>query len=174
DLASYLMYPAVFKDYARYRRDYGDLAILPTPAFFYGLKEGEETSVDLERGKTLIIRYITTTAEAGADGKRRVIFELNGQSRAVVVAEHGAAQVTARPKADPTDSGQVAAPMPGMVGSVAAVVGRHVEVGDALLTIEAMKMETTLTAAVAGSVKEVLVVPGARVEAKDLLVRIAA
>ncbi|MDN5873956.1 MAG: pyruvate carboxylase subunit B, partial [Sinobacteraceae bacterium] len=173
DLASYLMYPQVFKDYARYRIDYGDLAIVPTPAFFYGLAEGDEISVDLERGKTLVIRYLTTTG-TNDKGQRRVFFELNGQSRAVVVAEQGAEGTEARRKADPTDPGQVAAPMPGMVGSVGAAEGRHVEAGDALLTIEAMKMETTLSAPLAGTVREVLVAPGARIEAKDLLVRIEA
>ncbi|TAM13025.1 MAG: pyruvate carboxylase [Nevskiaceae bacterium] len=174
DLASYLMYPAVFKDYARHRREYGDLAIVPTPAFFYGLKESDEIAVDLERGKTLVIRYLTTTREPNDKGQRRVFFELNGQSRAIVVTEQGAEGATARPKADPTNAGQVAAPMPGMVGSVAVEAGRHVEAGDALLTVEAMKMETTISAPCAGTVREVLVAPGARVEAKDLLVRIEA
>lgn len=174
DLASYLMYPAVFKDYAHHRRDYGDLAIVPTPAFFYGLKEGGEINVDLERGKTLVIRYVTTTRESNDKGQRRVFFELNGQSRAIVVTERGAEGAAARPKADPTDAGQVAAPMPGMVGSVAVEVGRHVEAGDALLTIEAMKMETTISAPCVGTVREVFVAPGVRIEAKDLLVRIEA
>lgn len=172
DLASFLMYPKVFRDYAQRRQRFGDLSILPSAPFFYGLKEREEITVDLQRGKTLIIRYLTTT-EANDQGQRRVFFELNGQPRAVIITERGhAGAQTASRKADPAKPGDVAAPMPGMVGSVAVKVGQHVAAGDALLTIEAMKMETTLTAPLAGKVAEVVVAAGTRIEAKDLLVAI--
>ncbi|MGH8258279.1 MAG: pyruvate carboxylase, partial [Steroidobacteraceae bacterium] len=80
DLASYLMYPRVWKDYVQDRQRYGDVSILPTPVFFYGLHPGEEVSLDLERGKTLIVRYVTTS-EPHEDGTRTVFFELNGQPR---------------------------------------------------------------------------------------------
>src|SRR6185295_13289121 len=92
--ASYLMYPKVFLDYARDRAAFGDCAILPTPVFFYGMEPGEEVSVDIERGKTLIVRFIAVS-EARDDGTRQVFFELNGQPRSIVVQDRS--QVAKRP-----------------------------------------------------------------------------
>ncbi len=170
DLASYLMYPRVWLDYARERALYGDPAILPTPVFFYGMEPGQEISVDLERGKTLIVRYLAAS-EPHEDGTRTVFFELNGQPRSVRVADRG--QVAKRPparKAEPGNLGHVGAPMPGTVVSVAAVVGAKVSRGDLLVSLEAMKMETAVRAEAAGEVIEMLVRPGQAVDVKDLLV----
>ena len=170
DLATSLLYPRVFGDYARERLLYGDPAILPTCVFFYGMEPGQEITVDLERGKTLIVRYLATS-EAHEDGTRTVFFELNGQPRSVRIPDHR--QVAARPparKAEPGNPQQVGAPMPGSVATVTAVAGARVARGDTLLTLEAMKMETAVRADVAGEIAEVLVRPGQAVEAKDLLV----
>ncbi len=170
DLASYLMYPRVWLDYARERALYGDPAILPTPVFFYGMEPGQEISIDLERGKTLIVRYLAAS-EPHEDGTRTVFFELNGQPRSVRVPDHG--QVAKRPparKAAAGNPGEVGAPMPGTVVSVAARVGARVARGDALLSLEAMKMETAVRAEAGGEVVEVLVRPGQAVDVKDLLV----
>ena len=169
DLASYLMYPKVWLEYARERALYGDPAILPTPVFFYGMEPGQEISVDLERGKTLIVRYLATS-EPHEDGTRTVFFELNGQPRSVRVPDRS--QVALRPpprKIDPDDAAQVGAPMPGIIASVAVKPGVQVARGDLLLSLEAMKMETAVRAARAGTVAEVLVRPGQSVEARDLL-----
>ncbi len=169
DLASYLMYPKVFLDYAAARADYGDLSTLPTSAFFYGLEPGQEISVDLERGKTLIVRYVTTS-DPHEDGTRSVFFELNGQPRPVRVADR--TQVARRPaprKVEPGNAGHVGAPMPGTVGTVMVHAGQKLARGDALLTLEAMKMESTVRAERDGSVREVLVKPGQQVDTKDLL-----
>ncbi len=170
DLASYLMYPKVWTDYARERALYGDPAILPTPVFFYGMEPGQEISVDLERGKTLIVRYLASS-EPHEDGTRTVFFELNGQPRSVRVADKS--QVALRPpppKVDPANPRHVGAPMPGVVGSVAVQPGAKVARGDLLLTLEAMKMETAVRATLDGEVAEVLARPAQAVEAKDLLV----
>jgi pyruvate carboxylase len=170
DLASYLMYPRVWQDYARERQQYGDLGLLPTPVFFYGMQPGDEISVDLERGKTLIVRYVATS-EAHEDGTRTVFFELNGQPRSVRVRD--LAQVAQRPPArqiEPGNPRHVGAPMPGTVTTVAAKVGARVVRGAALVTLEAMKMETAVRAESDGEVAEVLVKPGAAVDLKDLLV----
>jgi pyruvate carboxylase len=170
DLASYLMYPRVFGDYARERQLYGDPGILPTPVFFYGMEPGQEITVDLERGKTLIVRYVAVS-EPHEDGTRTVFFELNGQPRSVRVPDRN--QVASRPPPRKAESGNphhVGAPMPGVVTTVKATAGAHVARGDALLTLEAMKMETAVRAEVAGEVVEVLTRPGQAVEAKDLLV----
>ena len=169
DLASYLMYPRVWLEYARERVQYGDPSILPTPVFFYGMQPGEEISVDLERGKTLIVRYVATS-EPHEDGTRTVFFELNGQPRSVRVPDR--TRVAARPpraKVEPGNPRHVGAPMPGAVTTVAAAVGAKVARGDVLLTLEAMKMETAVRAESDGEVLEVLVKPGAAVDLKDLL-----
>lgn len=174
ELASYLMYPKVFTDYALHHRHYGDVSMLPTDVFFYGMQPGQEIAVDLERGKSLVVRFLAI-ADADEDGERKVFFELNGQPRTVRVADKTAAPVrVARPKAEPGNADHVAAPMPGLVVSVAIHAGQAVEKGDLLVAIEAMKMETAVRADRAGTVQSVAVTPGTQVEAKDLLVVMAA
>jgi pyruvate carboxylase len=171
--ASYLMYPKVFLDYARDRAAFGDCAILPTPVFFYGMDPGEEVSVDIERGKTLIVRFVAVS-EVRDDGTRQVFFELNGQPRSIVVADRS--QVAKRPPQRKVEAGNakhVGAPMPGTVATVKAMVGQKIARGDLLLTMEAMKMETSVRAEADGTVAEVLAKPGMQVDAKDLLVVLA-
>ena len=125
---------------------YGDPTDLPTPVFFYGMEPGQEISVDLERGKTLIVRYLASS-EPHEDGTRTVFFELNGQPRSVRVADRTQVLEHAPPrKAESGNAGHVGAPMPGVVASVAAAVGARVERGQLLLTLEAMKMETAVRA----------------------------
>jgi pyruvate carboxylase len=170
DLASYLMYPRVWLDYARERLQYGDPSILPTPVFFYGMQPGDEISADLERGKTLIVRYVATS-EPHEDGTRTVFFELNGQPRSVRVPDRS--RIAERPparKVEPGNARHVGAPMPGTVTTVAAMAGAKVVRGDQLLTLEAMKMETAVRAESDGEVAEVLVKAGDAVDLKDLLV----
>ena len=170
DLASYLMYPRVWQDYARERLQYGDLSLLPTPVFFYGMQAGEEISVDLERGKTLIVRYVASSAPH-EDGTRTVFFELNGQPRSVRVRDLSqAAQRPPRARVEPGNPRHVGAPMPGTVATVATRAGAQVARGDVLLTLEAMKMETAVRAEREGEVAEVLVKPGEAVDLKDLLI----
>ena len=170
ELASYLMYPKVFAEYAKHRGHFGNVSVLPTRNFFYGMEVGEELSIELERGKTLIIRLVAVSAPHD-DGTRTVFFELNGQPRSVRITEHG--KVPARPrtrKADIADSKQVGAPMPGKVVTVAVASGQKVSRGETLVTLEAMKMEALVRADQDGEIAEVLVRAGAMVDAKDLLV----
>jgi pyruvate carboxylase len=170
ELASYLMYPKVFVDYAADRAAFGDVSTLPTSVFFYGMQAGQEIHIDLERGKTLIVRYVTTS-DAHEDGTRTVFFELNGQPRPIRVADRS--QVAKRPpqrKVEPGNQKQVGAPMPGTIATVPVHVGQKLARGDVLLTLEAMKMETTVRAEQDGTVKEILARPGLQVDAKDLLV----
>ena len=169
ELASYLMYPKVFVDYAEARRAYGDLSVVPTPAFFYGLDSDDELSIDIERGKTLIIRLLTV-GDPDARGNRRVFFELNGQPRSVTVPDRSlAASAAVHRKAERGNRSHVAAPMPGLVANVAVAAGGKVEAGDLLLTIEAMKMETAIHADRAATVGEIVVPAGTRVDSNDLL-----
>ncbi len=170
-LASYLMYPKVFTDFARAADHYGPVSVLPTPVFFYGLPAGEEIPVELEKGKTLIVRN-QAVGDTDEDGNVRVFFELNGQPRMAKVPDraHGAGGKTARRKAEEGNPNHVAAPMPGVVSTLAVHTGQAVKAGDVLLSIEAMKMETALHAERDGTIAEVLVAAGAQIDAKDLLV----
>jgi pyruvate carboxylase len=171
--ASYLMYPQVYVDYDADRRRFGDMANLPTMAFFYGMEPGQEISIDLERGKSLIVRYVTRS-EPHEDGTRTVFFELNGQPREVRVADRSATPT--RPPQRKIEAGNarhIGAPMPGTVATVAVVVGQKVARGDVVVTLEAMKMQTAVRAEVAGEVREVLVQVSSQVDAKDLLVVLA-
>jgi pyruvate carboxylase len=172
DVISYLLYPKVFLEFAAAQAKYSDLSVLPTPAFFYGMEKGEEVSIEIEPGKTLIVKFLTV-GEPQPDGKRVVYFELNGQPREVLITDRSldAGAVKGRPKADAGNAKHVAAPMPGAVVAVAVAVGEEVAAGQKLLALEAMKMETTLYAERPGKVAEVLVRPGAQVEGGDLLIR---
>jgi pyruvate carboxylase len=173
ELASYLMYPKVFTDFAEHRRTYGDVSVLPSSAFFYGVDTEEELAIDIERGRTLIIRFLAV-GEPDPEGQRTVFFELNGQPRQVKVTDRSLASV-ARPrrKAEAGNADHVAAPMPGMVTGLTVVAGQGVEAGDRLLSIEAMKMETAIFAERAGVVDEIIVHAGTQVEAQDLLLVLA-
>jgi len=172
ELASYLMYPKVFADYAEHHRHYGDVAQLPTPVFFYGLGEREEMAVSIDPGKTLLVR-LAGRADTDAEGMVKLFFELNGQPRHVKVAKLGAtATVAPRTKAEPGNANQVAAPMPGMVATVAVKNGQTVSKGSPLLSIEAMKMETVIAAERDATVLKVHVAPGDKVDAKDLLLEL--
>ncbi|MFN7932843.1 MAG: pyruvate carboxylase [Bryobacteraceae bacterium] len=169
DLMSYLMYPDVYTKFAKNRQNYGDVEVLPTPQFFYGMEKGSEMAVELEAGKILIIKFLAVS-EPHPDGSRTVFFELNGQPREVNVRDK-TLQVTsaAREKADPTKEGHVGAPIPGVISSVAVEPGQKVEKGERVLVMDAMKMQTTVYAPVAGTVKKLTVTVGQSVEPKDLL-----
>jgi pyruvate carboxylase len=171
EVVTQLLYPRVFPEYAAVEATYSDLSVLPTPVFFYGMEPGEEVSIDIERGKTLIVKFLTV-GDPHEDGSRTVFFELNGQPRETVVMDKSlAGRVAGRSKARPGNPLDVGAPMPGLVVRVLAAVGEEVAAAQKLFTLEAMKMETTLTAEKAGRVAEVLVQPGTQVEAGDLLLR---
>jgi pyruvate carboxylase len=170
DLCSYLMYPKVYLDYMGKRRDFGPVRVVPTPTFFYGMEPGEEILVDLRPGVTLVIR-LQAISEPNENGEVKLFYELNGQPRTIRIedkrfsAEHARAE-----QADPANPNHLAAPMPGMVGSVAVVAGQKVHAGDMLLTLEAMKMETALHAERDGVIERVVAPAGTQVDAKDLLV----
>jgi len=173
DVVSYLMYPQVFEQLTEHQRQYADVSVLPTPVFLYGMIPGEEIAVDIEMGKTLIIKFLTV-GEAHPDGTRSVFFDLNGQPRAVTVVDHSLQSVEAeRSKADPKNSKQIGAMFPGVVVIVAVKPGDQVVAGQKLVTLEAMKMEATISAEANGEVAQVHVVAGTQVETGDLLVTMA-
>jgi pyruvate carboxylase len=172
ELYSYLMYPQVFLDFAKFQKDYGDVSVLPTPAFFYGLTPKEEIRFDLEPGKTLFIS-LANVSEPDEEGRRLVSFELNGLPRGTTVADKSRAPKTKpKEKADPADPYQIGAPIPGMVTAISVSVGSKVSPGDKLATLEAMKMLTTINATVEGVVESVAAKVGETVESKDLVLRL--
>ncbi len=171
DLYSHLMYPEVFAEYAKFAREYGNVSVLPTPAFFYGLKLDEEIAVDIEQGKTLFLKLINIGAP-DKDGRRTLTFELNGVPRQTNIVDKAlGGKPKQRVKADPADALQIGAPIPGMITALNTTVGSRVKEGDKLVTLEAMKMQTTLYAPQDGVVTEILISVGDSVEGKDLLVR---
>jgi len=169
EVVSYLLYPRVFEDFATHVVRFTDTSVLPTPVFFYGVKEGEEFAVEIERGKTLIIKFLTV-GEPNLEGRRTVFFELNGYPRDVIIEDKSLESLAAKhEKADPNDDSQVGSSMPGMVVSVVVAKGDHVAKGQKLLVLEAMKMETTIYAERDGVVEQVLVTAGHQVASGDLL-----
>ena len=174
DLYSHLMYPGVFADFAKFQREFSDVSAIPTPAFFYGLKPGEEISVSIETGKVLFIKLINVGAPDN-EGRRVISYELNGMPREAVVQDKSVAPKTkSRVKADAADPLQLGAPIPGMITALAVSVGSKVAKGDKLVTLEAMKMQTTIYAQQDGVVAELLVAVGDSAEAGDLLVKLRA
>jgi pyruvate carboxylase len=172
DLYSYLMYPQVFCDYAKHLKEFSDVSALPTPAFFFGLKIGDEVSVDIEEGKTLFIKLVNVSAP-DKDARRTVTYELNGMTReASILDKNVAPKARPRPKADLTDPLQVGAPIPGLIVTIAVGVGQKVAKGDKLMMMEAMKMQTTVYAPADGVVEALPVAVGDTVESKDLLVKL--
>jgi len=167
---SSIMYPQVTSDYLEHKKNYGDTYLLPTPVFLYGLKLDEEIVIHIEKGKTLYIMLLSIS-EPGIDGYRTVFFELNGHLRDVRVRDKSLGIVEKENiKADPENLHHLGSPIPGRVVQVMHNPGDAVKEGDTLLVLEAMKMETSVTAPRDTNIGNILVKPGDTVEAADLLV----
>ncbi|MEB3749421.1 pyruvate carboxylase [Geobacillus icigianus] len=173
DAIAYALYPKVFLEYAETVEKYGDISVLDTPTFLYGMRLGEEIEVEIERGKTLIVKLVSI-GQPQADGTRVVYFELNGQPREVIIRDESIkAAVAERIKADRTNPNHIAATMPGTVVKVLVEKGEKVDKGDHLMVTEAMKMETTVQAPFAGVVKDIYVKSGDAIQAGDLLIELS-
>ena len=169
---SYVLYPKVFEEFVAHQEDCSDVSVLPTPVFFYGQETGQEFTVEIERGKTLIIKFLAI-GDPHPDGRRTVFFELNGQPRSINIRDRSLeVKESQRAKADRNNPMHLGAPMPGVVVTVSAKLGEKVSSGQRLLTLQAMKMETTLYAERDGKVAELLVQPGSQVDTNDLLLRL--
>jgi pyruvate carboxylase len=169
DVVSYALYPKVMREYMEHRALHGDTSVLPTPTFFYGLRVGEEAWIDIEPGKTLIVKLLSI-GDIEPDGARVLTFEINGQSRQMRVADD-AAKVSGPKRRRATEKpGEIGAPMPGRVIDLVTKVGEQVKAGQKLLVTEAMKLETVIKAPVDGVVREIVAGAGESVEAGDLLV----
>ena len=141
DIASYVMYPKVFEDYRNFTDKYGDLSVLPTKYFLNAPEINEEFTVELEKGKVLILKLLAVGPLSDQTGQREVFYEMNGEVRQVTVDDNKAAvENTSRPKADPGDSSQVGAPMSGVVVEVRVKNDGEVNKGDPIAVLSAMKM----------------------------------
>ena len=170
DVISYALYPRVLDDFFSFQSRCGDVSLLPTPVYFYGLDMGQEVWIELEPGKSLLVS-LEARSEPDEDGNVTVYFLLNGQSRQVVVPDRSLRKEgEQRRRADAARPGDVGAPMPGRVIGLHVKEGQTVQAGEPLLTLEAMKMETIVRAPLAGVVRELCVDVKAQVKGQDLLV----
>ena len=171
-LISYAMYPKVMEDFMAHRREYGYIMRMGSHVFFNGLAVGETNQINIEDGKTLVIKYLGL-GDRNEDGTRTVQFELNGSRREVSVPDPQAPDTAKKvTMADPADKGQIGASIPGMVSKVSVKVGETVAENQVLAIIEAMKMETSVTARKDGVVEELFIEPGHAVKAGELLMTI--
>ena len=172
DFLSYTLYPKVFEQAHENYKTYGNIALVPTENFFYGMKLGEEILIELEPGKTVIIKLLSIGIPNN-EGKRTVFFKVNGENRFVDILDTSLnLKLEVNTKADAADTNQIGAPLQGSLYKVMVKKGQDVKENDPLFIIEAMKMETTVTAFKAGKVKSVTLKEGAMVKQDDLIVTI--
>ena len=172
EIVTYLLYPKVYKAYALHDKQYGDVSCIPTPFFFFGTVQNEEFTVVIEAGKSLIVKFLTVDG-GNANGYRTVFYELNGQPRdASVLDKSLGEEVGGRTKADPDNLKHIGSTMPGMVVTVSVKAGDKITKGQKLITLEAMKMETTINAELNATIAKVHVSPGLQVETGDLMVEL--
>ena len=173
DLLSSLLYPKVFDQYWQFGQEFGDVSVVPTRLFFYGLDPGEESIIDIARGKSIIVKF-RSVGVANDEGLRTVFFSLNGQTRNIEVRD-AAAEVTKvqHAKADKANSRQIGAPLQGLLSRVLVEPGQPVARNAPLFIIEAMKMETTITAPDDTTVAAVTLGEGTLVQADDLVLTLA-
>lgn len=167
---SYALYPKVYDDYLEHMEHYDDVTKLESHVFFYGLRIGEETTLRIEEGKDLIIKLIAVSAP-NEDGKRWVTFEVNGSRRNVQIQDNSLeVKSDNKLKAEKNNPQHLGSTIPGTVGKVLVKEGDPVEVNMPLMTVEAMKMETTVVSKVAGTVDKIYVAEGDSVKPEDLLI----
>lgn len=170
ELLAHALYPKVYEDYIKHTTTYGDVSVLDTLTFFYGLNVGETIQVEIETGKTLIIKLVQVSA-ANEDGIRLVSYEMNGVPREIEIKDVNVkSATTSRPKVDRSNAKQVGASMPGSVLKVLVEPGSRVHRGEQLLVTEAMKMETTIQAAQDGEIKAIHIKEGDTIQSDDLLI----
>lgn len=172
DIISYVLYPKVFDQYIQTKQQYGDLSLLDTPTFFFGMRNGETVEIEIDTGKRLIIK-LETISEADENGNRTIYYVMNGQARRITIKDENVkTNANIKPKADKTNPSHIGAQMPGSVTEVKVAVGDEVKVNQPLLITEAMKMETTIQAPFNGTIKKVTVTNGEAIATGDLLIEI--
>ena len=172
EILSYALYPKVFEEYSAMIKEFGDVSVIDTPEFLFGMRLGEEVEIEIQKGKTLIVKLVSIS-EPQSDATRVIYFELNGQPREVIIEDVNVeSDVIRKLKADPANSSHIAATMPGTVLKVAVSIGTKVKRGQHLIITEAMKMETTIQAPFDGVVEEIYVTAGDSISTGDLLIEV--
>ena len=170
DLLSWLLYPKVFESFFHNKKEYGEVWHIPTINFFYGLKPDEEVLIEIARGKSILVRLLTHT-EPDEEGRRKVFMRLNGQTRIIEVQDRSVKVISKEnQKAEKGNRKQVAAPLQGKLSQLLVKEGDIVKRNQPLFVIEAMKMETTITATEEGQVAQTVLTQGAMVKTDDLVV----
>jgi pyruvate carboxylase len=173
DFLSYKFYPKVFEEYIKFYREYGDVSVVPTPLFFYGMQMGQDTTIEIAKGKTLLIRLLSI-GPVDDKGNRTVFFKLNGQTRNVEVRDRSIkVEHKENRKADKGNDHQVAAPLQGMLSKLLVKKGDTVKKNQQLFMIEAMKMETIITAPFDATVGLIELVGGTLVNTNDLVLELS-
>lgn len=173
-VSAYCLYPKVFADWVARYNEFGDVSVLDTPTFFFGMTTGEEIKVEIEQGKVLIIKLIHIS-EADSAGMRKISFEFNGLPREIIVKDRNVkTTIVTRKKADKSNPGEIGASLSGSVVKLLVEKGQRVEKGTPLIITEAMKMETTLSAPISGIVSTIHVAAKDRVDSGDCLMEITA
>ena len=170
DFLSYTLYPKVFEDAHQNYKDYGNLGLIPTQNFFYGMKPREETLITLEPGKTIIVKLLSVGVP-NDDGYRTVFFKVNGENRFVDVFDKSLKiEKQENKKIDADNPNQVGAPLQGSLYKVLVKKDQIIKENDPLFVIEAMKMETTVAAHKDGKVKSISLNEGRMVKQDDLVI----
>jgi pyruvate carboxylase len=167
DYLSYKMYPKVFEDYYKNHALYGELSALPTPAFFYGLKQDEEIMITIEPGKTIIVKFLYMS-DPDESGLRNVTFELNGQARRIKILDRNI-KIEKAQHAKAKEKGDIGAPLQGRLSRILVKSGDEVKKNAPLYIIEAMKMESIVSAPFEGLIGNVVLNEGTVVEQDDLV-----
>jgi pyruvate carboxylase len=171
-VSSYCLYPDVYSKWISRYNEFGDVSVLDTPTFFFGMTPGEEIKVNIEEGKMLVIKLVHIS-EPDENGMCTVSFEFNGLPREITIKNRATKTTNvSRKKADKANPGEVGATLSGSVVKVLVTKGQAVTKGMPLIVTEAMKMETTIAAPMSGIVSEILVAAGSRIESGDCLLEI--
>jgi len=172
DFLSYKFYPKVFEEGLKFWREYGDISVVPTPLFLYGMEMGQDVTIEIAKGKTLLIRLLSI-GPVDDNGKRTVFFKLNGQTRNVEVLDRSVkVHKVENKKVEKDNEHQIGAPLQGMLSKLLANKDEKVKKNQPLFVIEAMKMETVITAPFDGVVKNIQLTAGTLVNTNDLVIEL--
>ncbi|MDX5347849.1 MAG: pyruvate carboxylase, partial [Hymenobacteraceae bacterium] len=170
DLLSYLLYPKVYEQYHAHFEKYGNVSKIPTRLFFYGMQPGEESIIDIAKGKSMVVQF-QSISDADESGKRTVFFKLNGQSRNIEVKDKSVKAVKVEnPKVEKGNPKQIGAPLQGLLSKILVNKEQKIRKNMPLFIIEAMKMETTITAPEDAEVNNIHLQEGSLVNADDLVI----
>src|SRR5690606_903712 len=169
DYLSYKMFPKVYDEYYKHKNEYGDVTELPTTAFFYPLKKDKEISVRLKQGKLILIKLLFVSSP-DEEGMRTVTFQLNGGNRTIKVKDNSVASTKQAHQKVTNPLKEVGAPLQGSLSSIMVKEGDEIEAGTPLFIIEAMKMESTVSASVSGKIKRVVLAANTMVDQNDLVI----